>query len=234
LIALVLVSRAFALLIVIFLVFVILEGVREGVMSVELSRCVIIYYVFNLVKILTLEILVVSVFDLTHSSTKQRFHLRYLRPFGAYLSELLKDELVFLSGPVSSHDFGIQNVVPSLPALAAEPSRKIAGDDHPVLCAKLIDFLYQHCIFVRSPLAALVLDGELGLPQLDLELLNRVEVMEFLLLLEIVPSLEASDLGLVWHVLADSVEGVVTVSSNKPFQFFILYRKKRQGQKSVL
>ena len=110
--------------------------------------------------------------------------------------------------------------MPSLAALSAESTGQIPSDDHPVLSSKLIHFRFENCIFLRSPLATLILNWKRRL--VALYLLDHVQISLSLQALKNIPSLEAPDLGLVGHVLAKSVPGVLTVSGDEPDQFCVL------------
>lgn len=118
--------------------------------------------------------------------------------------------------------------MPSLATLAPESAGEVPCNDDPVLRAEFIDLLEKHGVFLGRPLAARVLRWLAHLRllgashELYLQLLNRIEVLLLSLLLHLVPPLEAPDLRLVRHVLAQSVPGVFTVGGHEPFQFFVL------------
>jgi len=116
--------------------------------------------------------------------------------------------------------------MPSLAALAPKSARKVPSNDDPVLRSQLLNLAEKHPIFFRRPLAALVLSRNRRLPltaqELDLQLLDGIHVLLFLKLLQLVPPLEAADLRFVWHVLAQSMPGVLTIGGNESLQFFVL------------
>ena len=67
--------------------------------------------------------------------------------------EHIQDELVFFGRPISSNDRRINDIVPSFPALAAEPAGQIARNYDPILGPILQHFLFEYIIFGFSPLS---------------------------------------------------------------------------------
>ena len=150
---------------------------------------------------------------------------------------LFKDEQIFFSSPLSPNDGWVENIVPSLSALAAQPTWQVFGNDHPVLSAVFFDFGFEDIILSRCPLAAnedmrwdLFINllywwqklWDFGL--LILALLNRLNSCNFLIdVLELEPSLEATNLGLVGHEFAKSVPWVFAIDLDKISEFNILY-----------
>lgn len=120
--------------------------------------------------------------------------------------------------------------MPSLTALATKASWQVLGNDHPVLRTELVHTLEKNFIFFRRPLTALVVIDDwwhLTLrwttsDELELELLDRVELIVRVVLLEVVPALEAPDLRLVGHVLAQAMPRTLAVLRDKSAQFLIL------------
>jgi len=80
-------------------------------------------FVLDFVDILSFQILIEAVLNLTHGPTEQQLHLRNLRPFGTDLIVHFEDELIFLTGPLPADDGGVNNVVPPLPTLAPKAVR---------------------------------------------------------------------------------------------------------------
>lgn len=173
-----------------------------------------------MIKIFSSQILIVTVLDLTDSPTNERFHLGDVGPLGADLCVLFENELVLFSRPVSADDLRIEYVVPSFTALSAESAWEVLRYDDPVLSSKLVDLAQQDCVFLRSPLATLIL--YLKRSSVVLKLVEWVSVRLLLQFFQHVPSLEAPDLGLVGHVLAESVPGVFSVSRHESNQFSVL------------
>ena len=133
------------------IIFIVNKGLWANILIVF-----IVQDVLDLVKIFTFKILVVSVFDLAHSSPQKWFHLRDFRPFGSNIFEHFQNEFIFFASPVASNDLRVQHVVPSLTTLSAETPGQISGYDDPVLSSKLVYPLEKDFIFLRCPLAALV------------------------------------------------------------------------------
>jgi len=167
---------------------------------------------------------------------------------------LFKDEQIFFSSPLSSNDGWVENVVPSLSALAAQSTWQVFGNDHPALGAVFLDFGFEDLILIWSPLAAnedmcwyLFINcchfqfyfRSLNLRQklwdfnsrhlhcfklLELLLdLKSSELLLSLFILELEPSLEATNLGLVGHEFAKSVPWGITIDLDKISEFNILY-----------
>lgn len=116
----------------------VIDGVGSRKWLVRFNRF-LVNDVLDLIKVFTFEVLIIPILDLTDGSTRQEFHFGNLRPFGSDLIEHFKNELVFLSCPVSSDDRWIENIMPSLSALTTKSTRKIPSNNNPVLCAKLFD-----------------------------------------------------------------------------------------------
>ena len=152
--------------------------------------------VLNLANIFVLQVLIKPVLDLAHSSAKQWLHLRNLGPLGPDFVMHHENEGILLRGPLPSDDARVYDVMPSLAALSAEAAWEETGDNDPVLGAVLLHLLTQNPVLLLGPLGARtdVLGGRQG--QLAVFLL---------LLLQEEPSLEATDLSLVRHELAQAV-----------------------------
>ena len=139
---------------------------------------------------------------------------------------LVEDEEIFFSGPLPPNDGWVENVVPSLSALAAKPTWQVLGDDHPVLGAILLDFGFQDLILRGCPLAA---DEDMCgnfffiWIQWRQKLRNNSSRLRPIQLLELEPSLEAANLSLIRHKFAKSMPRVFAVELDKISQFDILY-----------
>ena len=202
---------------------------------------VVVGFVFYLWNIFALKILVVSIFDLTDSTANQGVHFGYLWPFGANAVEHHEDELIFFTGPFSSNDGRVDHIVPPLTALAAESSRQVSSDHHPVLGTVLLHLLFEDVVFVAGPLGAA---ADLGLQRRGLHrcssglvLLTLRALRESFFLLElsplwcrlvdflqIQPPLEASNLGFVWHEFAQAVPWLVAVDVYESAKLLVFFR----------
>ena len=67
---------------------------------------------------------------------------------------LFEDEHIFFSSPLPPDDGWIENIVPSLSALAAQPTWQGFGNDDPVLSTVLLDLGSEKLILLGRPLAA--------------------------------------------------------------------------------
>lgn len=122
--------------------------------------------------------------------------------------------------------------MPSLSALPAKASVQVLSNDDPILRAQLVYPLEQYLVFLRCPLATLVVDWRrLSFRRLrtahlvKLKLLDWIEVFFDFLLCKVVPAFEAPDLCLVRHRLAKAMPGVIAVLSHQSAQFLILQYK---------
>jgi hypothetical protein len=169
----------------------------------------IVHHLFVLDKshVLVFQILIEPVFDLTDGASKQGFHLGDLAPLRPNLVVHHEDEGVFLRGPLPSNDGGVDDVVPPLAALAAEASGEESGNDDPVLGAVLLDLGPEDPVLLLGPLGAGA--DVLGGGQTELRVV---------FLLEEEPPLEATDLRLVRHELAQPVPRLVPVDLHQPLQ----------------
>lgn len=122
-------------------------------------------------------------------------------PLRSNFGELFENKLVFLTGPVSSDNTWVQNIVPSLTALSTQSAGKIPSNDNPVLSSQLVYFAFKYSIFLRGPLAALILNWNRRLSNLDL-LFFKIQFVQNVHSLKNIPSFEAPYLSLIGHVLA--------------------------------
>ena len=114
---------------------------------------------------------------------------------------LLENEEVLFFCPLLSDDIRVEYVMPSLTALAPQTSWDVSLNNDPVLDAELLDFFPQEVILLLSPLIAL--DG----------LIFRFSVAAFaFLVVQLEPSLEAPNLGFVWHESAKPVPRVLAIN----------------------
>lgn len=91
------------------------------------------------------------------------------------------------------------------------------GDDDPVLGAELLDLLFEDFVLIGSPEAA----GVNGLGRYGtLALVRRVSISNQIF--NLLPPLEASDLSLVGHELADPVPGVLAEHLDQLGQLLVL------------
>lgn len=165
---------------------------------IALSNLLVLY----LSNVFVFQILVETVFDLADSPSKQRLHFGYLRPLWSDLVMHHQNESIFFWSPLPPHDWGVYDVVPPLPALAAEASWESARNDHPVLGTELLHLLAKYPIFLLGPLSTRA--NIFG---------SRRAHLTFILF-QRKPTLEATDLGLVRHELAEAVPWLVTVDLN--------------------
>ena len=121
---------------------------------------------------------------------------------------LFKDKQIFFSSPLSPNDGWVENIVPSLSALAAQPTWQVFGNDHPVLSAVFLDFGFEDLILSRCPLAAnedMCWNLFINLFYLRQKLWDFNSRQFAIHVLELEPSLEATNLSLVGHEFAKSV-----------------------------
>lgn len=172
----------------------------------------------DFVDVLAFQVLVESILDLGDRSAQQRLHLRDLRPFRADLCVHFDDKLIFLARPFPPHDARIENVVPSLAALATKSSRQMLGNNDPVLGTELLNLLLEDLVLLGGPEAAGVhsLGGNAALALVERVIISN-QVFDLL------PALEATDLSLVGHELADPVPGVLAEHLNKLRQLLVLF-----------
>ena len=96
--------------------------------------------------------MVVSVFDLADCPSYQRLKFADLTPFGTYLLVHFQNEEILLPSPFAPNNVWVENIVPSLAALATESSWKISGYDNPVLGAELHDLISEQLVLLWCPL----------------------------------------------------------------------------------
>ena len=131
----------------------------------------------------------------------------------------MQDKVVFFFGPVSSDNLWVNDVVPAFAALSAQPSWQESSNYDPVLSAKLLYLISEDLVFFRRPLGWTDLCVERQMACLRVVWVSLVLVV--LLILEVQPSLEAPYFGFVWHELAKSVPGLVSIDLYESGEFFV-------------
>lgn len=127
------------------------------------------------------------------------------------------DELIFLARPFPPDNARIENIMPSFAALTTKSSRQMLSNYDPVLGAELLNLLLEDFVFVGGPEAAGIysLGGNTALA-----LVRRVIISNQLF--DLLPPLEAPDLSLVGHELADPVPGVLAEHLDQLRQLLVL------------
>ena len=115
------------------------------------------------------------------------------------------DKFILLARPFSPNNARIENIVPSFAALTPKSPRQMLSNYNPVLGAKLLDLLLEDFVFGGGPKAAGIYSLR-GNATLALVRGVFVSNQRF----DLLPPLEATNLGLVGHELADPVPGVFT------------------------
>lgn len=130
---------------------------------------------------------------------------------------LFDDELIFLARPLPADNAGIENVVPSFAALTAKSTRQMLSNYDPVLGTELLDLLLEDFVLVGGPEAT-------GVDSLrrdaSLALVRRVIIGNQIF--DLLPPLEAADLSLVGHELADPVPRVLAEHLDQLRQLLVL------------
>ena len=127
------------------------------------------------------------------------------------------DELIFLARPLSADNARIENVVPSFAALTTKSSRQMLSNYDPVLGTELLDLMFEDFVFGRGPETASI---DSLRRNASLALIWRVIVSNQLFYL--LPPLEAPDLSLVGHELADPVPRVLAEHLDQLRQLLVL------------
>lgn len=220
------------------------------IIFLRLTRLIWLGFVLNFWDIFIFQILVKSILDLANCSSKEWKHFWNLRPFWSNFFMHLKDECIFLNCPLSPDNGWVDNVVPPLPALSAEPAWKEPSNNNPILSAILHDFFFEDRVFLLAPLGTWInlrfdircslfwitkfsrthcyvwiLWGTLPLIKFGVLVIEANSLGNGMILvnfLEVQPPLEAPDFSFIWHELAQPVPWLISINVNKPSQFLIL------------